>query len=303
MSSPSLTGFRQRPSRARRLLESLALAAAFIACGLDINPAHAHDKQWRQGQSLSKTELTFPSEGELTPYYSQAAQAPGMSVDVLTDCHDGEPGCEPTWRLSGTFTTAPALKALMEDTLEGVKGNDVRRLILDSQGGGVEAAMWLATIVEMAGMDTEVDDDGTCVSACVYVLSAGRNRTVGKWAVVAVHQQNTTSSLVPESIRAQGGQEIERHLQGQPSWPAAIAAHRMDLSADLIQRSTGWWVAQTLRTGVSPMLVSYATTAPFPFTGGTILPLTHSCMAAMRLDNQTHQGDWILEDVRQACEH
>lgn len=162
--------------------------------------------------------------------------------------------------------------------------------------------MWLAMVVEMAQVDTEVDDDGACVSACVYVLSAGHRRTVGKWAVVAVHQQNTTSSLIPEPIRAQGEPGIRRHLQAQPDVPAPMALARMDYASDLIQRSTGWWVAQTLRTGVSPMIVTYATMAAFPVSGGTILPLTHSCMVALGLDNQAGVGPAPLTDITRHCE-
>lgn len=280
----------------------VAAVLALLACGLDAPQALAHDKQWRQAHSLSITELTFPETGTITPYYSQAAQAPELSIEVVDDCPANDQTCLATWRVSGTFTTAAKTKAVVEQALETMGDRDIGRIVLDSQGGGVEAAMWLATVVELAGIDTEVDDDGTCMSACVYVLGAGKRRSIGKWAVVAVHQQNASESLVPPPVLAKGETEIKRHIQALPDVPATTFVARMDLTADLIQKSMGWWVAQTVRTGVSPILVSYASTASFPVTGGTILPLPHSCLVALRLDNQTQPGPWDLHDIHDKCE-
>lgn len=67
-------------------------------------------------------------------------------------------------------------------------------VILDSSGGDVLAALRMGRQIREAGLDTEVrakgpgTAEGSCASACVYVLMGGVARTVRPGAKVGVHQ-------------------------------------------------------------------------------------------------------------------
>lgn len=289
----------------RNLIFHAGACLALIACGLGFQPAHADDLQWRKERSLSSTELVVPVSENADRYYSKASQERTLSIRVEEPCPEmaQSPECKPVWRVSGTFTTTNDLKAQVAKALTEGHLQVPRKVILDSQGGGVEPAMWLATSLERDRVDTEVEDRGTCVSSCVYVLSAGVNRKVGKWALVAVHQQNSSFGLVPESIRSQGSDAISSFLEGHTGTltiPEVVA--RIDYVTHHIQQSLGAWLALMVRTGVSPVLAAYASVTPNPIRDGALLSLSHSCMRALRLDNQGATTPWSREEVVLNCE-
>jgi hypothetical protein len=67
-----------------------------------------------------------------------------------------------------------------------VDGQPVRRLIITSSGGEVEAGIELGEWVYRHGIDVEVPDH--CLSSCAnYVFPAGRNKTILDGAMVAWH--------------------------------------------------------------------------------------------------------------------
>lgn len=279
-----------------------------LACGIMAHPAQAKDLEWRKQRSLSATELVVPADEDPDGYYSEASTARTVSIRIEEACPvdsggGSDPECRPVWRLSGTFTTTNALKAQVAQALTESGLRVPRKIILDSQGGGVEPAMWLASSIEQDGVDTEVEDGGTCVSSCVYVLSAGVNRKVGKWALVAVHQQNSSLGFVPESIRSQGSEAVSSFLEDNATTltiPEVVA--RIDYVTHHIQHSLGAWVSLMVRTGVSPVLAAYASVTPNPIRDGALLSLSHSCMRALRLDNQADTSPWTREEIAWKCE-
>lgn len=82
------------------------------------------------------------------------------------------------------------------------------------------------------------------MSACVFVLSAGRTRTIGKWAMVGVHQLNITCTKPPDAV--------------------AVDTYLLD-------------------AGVSPAIVSYANLADQSVRTSHMFVVRHSCARALRL--------------------
>lgn len=82
---------------------------------------------------------------------------------------------------SGSISTE-----LNQQFFEAVQGRAVKRLIITSDGGAVEAGIALGVWVFENKLDIEVPE--YCLSSCAnYVFPAGRNKFIGESAVVAWH--------------------------------------------------------------------------------------------------------------------
>ena len=74
------------------------------------------------------------------------------------------------------------------DVLEGLLKSEpsIKQIELNSAGGDVEAAFYMADLIIDYELDTNVS--GTCESACTLVLLAGEKRTVERGSWVGFHQ-------------------------------------------------------------------------------------------------------------------
>ena len=83
-----------------------------------------------------------------------------------------------------------------EQLLEILKANEnIRVLILNSEGGYLEAGYDIADIVIDAELDTHVDN--VCESACATIFLAGKGRSLGLGSKIGFH----SSSWAAESIQ------------------------------------------------------------------------------------------------------
>lgn len=74
------------------------------------------------------------------------------------------------------------------DVLEGLLKSEpsIKQIELNSAGGDIEAAFYMADLIIDYELDTNVS--GTCESACTLVLLAGEKRTVERGSWVGFHQ-------------------------------------------------------------------------------------------------------------------
>ena len=74
------------------------------------------------------------------------------------------------------------------DVLEGLLKSEpsIKQIELNSAGGDIEAAFYIADLIIDYELDTNVS--GTCESACTLVLLAGEKRTVERGSWVGFHQ-------------------------------------------------------------------------------------------------------------------
>jgi len=69
---------------------------------------------------------------------------------------------------------------------DAISKQRIRRVLLDSGGGGVEPAIQIANQIRDNGLDVEVVGD--CFSSCAnYIFPAGKNKTISALGVVAWH--------------------------------------------------------------------------------------------------------------------
>ena len=84
------------------------------------------------------------------------------------------------------YYTGPLSAGLNQRFFEAVQGKAIKRLVITSSGGEVEAGIALGLWVFDHRLDIEVPE--YCLSSCAnYVFPAGRDKTIGAGAVVAWH--------------------------------------------------------------------------------------------------------------------
>lgn len=77
------------------------------------------------------------------------------------------------------FGLTEALRGLVAEHPE------IRRVVLDSQGGYVAEARGAVSVLRAHGLDTHVEGD--CASACVLIFAGGRSRTLAQTARLGLH--------------------------------------------------------------------------------------------------------------------
>ena len=76
------------------------------------------------------------------------------------------------------------------------ENHNINMLVLDSVGGIVEAAMYLADVTIDYELDTNVD--GECLSACVFIFLGGNNRFLERGSWIGFHKSNWASNSLKE---------------------------------------------------------------------------------------------------------
>ena len=160
--------------------------------------AHAQDTlAMRQHASTDRNQLVLPANTTMSKMSDAASRAQGISIDVVLSCAPSQE-CHYTWELSGTFISLEQAQAVVAAASKESTSTTPHLLRLNSDGGHTGAAMWLAKYVHDNKINTAVNNAATCLSACVYVLTAGTQRQIEPWALVGVHQHNEeTGSFDP----------------------------------------------------------------------------------------------------------
>lgn len=289
------------------IVKSFLMAACF-ACA--VGPVYAQKPSeeliaYRKSHSISPNELVV--EGDSAPYYSRQATEEGLSVKVDV----GFDGCQapircarPSWSLSGTFTTVEQWEEVKAHALRMSGQKPPKEVVLDSIGGNVQTALMVADYILSVGSDTIVQDVGSCVSACVYVLSAGIYRTIGPWAFIAVHQQNVSKgrfSNLPAKAAA-----MKKYLDspdGDRPFPLRDVIKVIDEDTSGVQRVDGQLVYIFLLSGVSPALLRLATDAEHTATFSSMKVIAHSCALALQLDNSQMKNSALpVKEILTICD-
>jgi hypothetical protein len=96
-----------------------------------------------------------------------------------------ETGAEGTVLLNGTIATGDAKR--FEEWLAS-RAKPPSRIALNSPGGDVADALEIGRLIRGKGLETRLDRNAICLSACPYVLAGGLERVVSMGAFVGVHQ-------------------------------------------------------------------------------------------------------------------
>lgn len=273
---------------------SLLLVAAVLGLALAGSVWAQDHMVLRKQVSAHPGELVLPIGTELDALQSARAQTSGTTIEVVP-CTPVP--CRPEWRLHGSLTVT-SLSQAFRAANEASGGLPPARIVLDSRGGSALAGLDLAQVVLDWGVDTAVEDNGTCLSACVYILSAGRNRTIGKWALVGVHQLNTTRTKLPDAMAADDYLASEAGLTPMSQ---AEALNLVDQGTREVQRHTGRWITYLLDAGVSPAIVSYASMADQTIRHSHMYVLRYRCARALRLDAQVDDTPWQSDEIQAVC--
>lgn len=115
----------------------------------------------------------------------------------------------------------------------------IRVLVIDSEGGEVEAALQLAQLVRDHGWDVVVKNK--CLSACAnYVFPSGKHKIVLPNSWVGIHERTRRFNGADGSVSYVSGNEIVREMAiGKIDATSAIAARKWDADNLAFYRSLG----------------------------------------------------------------
>lgn len=265
----------------------------WFAVALSVAPllaTSANHADWLRQQSTHPQELRLGIV-MLDDYYAPGSSGP-LVIDVERPCPSSE-DCRPIWRLSGDFDLVPAYEEKIREALVASNNVAPSKIFLNSQGGNTKSALGLSWYVRNNKIDVEVEDGASCMSACVYVLSSGERRTIGKWALVGVHQQRTSTDLANEK---------NDHVPADFTQSEVVV--RLDNDVYSVQYVNGTWINLVLRSGVSPALLVYAFTTPHTTSKNNMHLLPHICASTLGLDNQSAPAlrSDMVETIARACD-
>ncbi|MCT7376475.1 hypothetical protein [Chelativorans salis] len=111
-------------------------------------------------------------------------------------------------------------------------GADVRRISLNSPGGALDDAIVMARMLRERGIATVVEDGAICASSCPLVMAGGVTRTVGRRALLGLHQFYIAGDAISDPARAMADAQmttarISRHLNKMGIDPA-LWLHALD---------------------------------------------------------------------------
>lgn len=113
----------------------------------------------------------------------------------------------------------------------------IRVLVIDSEGGEVEAALQLARIIRERGWDVAVKNK--CLSACAnYVFPAGKRKRVLPNSWVGIHEKTRKFRWADGSMHYVTGNEIEPAMTGVDA-TSTKAAHKWEADDAASFRSLG----------------------------------------------------------------
>jgi hypothetical protein len=131
-----------------------------------------------------------------------------------------------------------------EQLLEILKTNEnIRVLILNSEGGYLEAGYDIADIVIDAELDTHVDN--VCESACATIFLAGKKRSLGLGGKIGFH----SSSWAAESTQAEIFSDFEYLLEREVEAKFAIKTLKASSDSMWYPRRKELEAAGVLRKG------------------------------------------------------
>lgn len=243
----------------------------------------AADLSWLKAHSASPDELVLPARAPLNPYFSTAATGPFHIV--VEPCPSSGCSSGRVWDIAGAFESLERAKQAWATALEqGAPG----RLRLDSDGGNTEVGLYLAKQVWVHQLDVEVPSGSACVSACVYVLTAGRQRTVGPWAMVGVHQQNNTKGWVAQQQGLSVNDVDASALAASPAvFNLGTVVTRIDQATAGDQEMDGFWAYLMVTRDVSPLLLYKASLNTQTLARSHMGMVTQTCAILFNLDNTT----------------
>jgi hypothetical protein len=137
---------------------------------------------------LEKNWMTVHADGDLLL---------GFSLRGTSAAWERLDGCEPAlgsaggWiHLSGEITGSTD-----DEMIAAIRRQRPEGMVLDSTGGLLEEAQRIGRTVRQAGLATEVEAGGECLSECTFVLAAGKPRIVQEGARVGIRPALVTSGL------------------------------------------------------------------------------------------------------------
>jgi hypothetical protein len=77
---------------------------------------------------------------------------------------------------------------------------NIRAVHFDSPGGSLNAGIALGRAIRRQGLNTYVDENAVCASACGYAFAGGRERRLSERGVLAVHQFYSPGQDSGESV-------------------------------------------------------------------------------------------------------
>ena len=102
---------------------------------------------------------------------------------------------------------------------------NIRRIIVDSDGGDAEAALQLAQIIHERGWDVVVRNK--CLSACAkYIFPAGKHKIVSPNSWVGIHETRRKFQRADGSIYYVSGNEIAKNMELENIDPVSTDAAR-----------------------------------------------------------------------------
>ena len=110
------------------------------------------------------------------------------------------------------------------------KAQRMDRLVIDSPGGFVEQAGWIAGTIRNTGLTVAVPARALCASACVTIFAAAVRREAGEGARIGVHHArmalaaneeksalNTTENMVMQYLVFGMPERVTRKLRDTPA--------------------------------------------------------------------------------------
>lgn len=266
--------------------------------GVSAGTVQATHLEWIKSHSGEKSMLVLPPGALLDPYLSPAATG-AFTID--THCIQIQPGCgsngiSSQWHVSGKI---PAWKEVKKAWDQALLTSTPTGLVLDSEGGNVAGGIFLMAQALKNNLRVEVPNGASCVSACVYVLTAGATRTVGPWALVGVHQQNHTKYMTPQDLIGLSSSQSAEQVGVGSRLEQQIAM--IDEVSTSNQVADGYWVKVMVLRQVSPLLLMYTASAPQTYHVSSLRQLKQPCVQALGLDNSNPDVPSSSKDVLRVC--
>ena len=242
----------------------------------------------RQYKSTDPAQLVLPPNTTMNTLSDDASRQSGIDIAVVLSCA-AQSDCVHTWELSGTFTSLEATQAAVVQAVKSSDQKPPHAIRLNSDGGHTGGAMWLAKYVQNNKINVTVGDTDTCLSACVYVLTAGHKRRIDPWALVGVHQHNASRPRFGKCVQpiTDASSPLLPVAGPQCLFDGPTSVQHMDEASDHIQQSAAQWLRLMMLNDVHPALLFYALSTNHQFSerASTMRVLNQTCAQALNLDN------------------
>ncbi len=232
-------------ARLRQTTPIVAIAAGTVAVSLGLVGFDMAQAVGRSGELTDRND-PLPPTIRTPPGYTHPGDGPppvpGDQVRrYVPELHPGEPerapsendieGAAMTFALEevGGRPTIVARGRMVSGTLDLLiafderHGETAEQVLLDSPGGVLVEAMAMGNYIRERGLDTLVEPDGLCASACPLAFAGGVARRADATSWIGVHRVYITQQGV--------GDTVEGLRRGQ-QLAAACMQHLEDLGVD-----------------------------------------------------------------------